>query len=170
MMVDGVYTWFSPIEGSVAAKKMIEMNREFHLKRTEDVRKAKKFRVSVGGLTLEEGVDVKGEQYVDYVFGPADSKLLQVGKETAGKHRKGSQYTFTEKQWSLRAKATNQSLKENFQLFLLGFDVYNYTRAQLRSAVYEELNRKVGKITIDNIQFIDPHSLVSTCDSTHARP
>lgn len=161
---EGIYDWFRPIEGSAIMKKMIETNKELQMKRSEDLRKLKKCRVAKDDIIIEQGVDVKGEQYIDYILDESGCKLIQVGKEAPGKHKKGSQYTFTEKQWTNRAKSGNYAVKDSFQLYLLGLDLYNYTTAQLRTTIYEELNRKIGKVVPECIQFIDPHSLISICE------
>ena len=160
-LAEGVYTWFRPIEATLVERAMVEYNKTLHQKR-EEAWERKKTRLAKDGLVVEQAVDAKGQPYIDYILDEESCKLLQAGKEEPGKNKKGSQFTFTEKQWSHRLKGGNLALKETFHLYLLGLDIYNSTRSHLRSAVYDELNRKIGKISLDNIQFIDPHSLVST--------
>ena len=156
-LMDGIYNWFIPLESNPIYKRIVDANKKFHQKHIVEVsKKGAKFTVS-GVVTVESGVDVKGEQYVDYIYDNSDAtKLLQIG--VLGKHKKGMQLSYSDKQWAAKVK---MSAVENFHLFLLGLDLFNYTKAQLRTAIYDDINRKAGKITVDNIQFIDSHSLVN---------
>jgi len=158
-IINGIYNWLCPVECTAIYKKMLEQNIEFHTKRAEELKKQGQQKIMFEKVSLESGIDIKNEQFIDYIYDQNDNSGILAGKEVIVKQKKSSQNTFTEKQWGLRIKSSENI--SGFHLFIAGLDITRYTKAQIRKAVFEELNRKVGKISMENIQFIDPHSLLN---------
>jgi hypothetical protein len=88
-ILNAVYTWFSPIEDLQFSRNMVDANKEFH----EKAARSGKFHVP-GSVQIEAGVDVRGEQYIDYVFEPAEGgaqkTVISSAKEVPVKHKKGA--------------------------------------------------------------------------------
>jgi len=156
-LMNGIYSWFIPLESNAIYKKIVEANKKFHQRHMTEVNKRIGKLSATGDITVESGVDAKGEQYVDYNYDDSEStKLLQVG--VLHKQKRDSQTTLMGKQRIVKGKS---DIVDNFHLFLVGLDLSSFTKSQLKVLIHEELNRKAGKILIDSVQFIDTHSLLN---------
>ena len=176
---EGLYHWFRPIHGTDVTDIMIKNNQllvDSYSKKDLMSGNCKSEILEDWG-SLTNGRDAKGREYLEYNYklnthNGLESDIHAKSKSTDNKDihydvLNSNPYHFStmlnKRQLDFALQPIlDKSLIQSFHIFLTRLDANaSNNREELRTKIYHELLHKVGKIQLDNIEFLDSHSLLS---------